>query len=240
MVVDYCERKQVNRNKPRQRSGGLYLLGLLAIVGIAYGLGFGSAWYFYRPARQAGVVTKASPAAPAKKAPEAAVPAAPPAAVTPPKGSDIPLTFYETLPKGSKSLIGTGLNPAKEKVPHGARPAAKDAKPAPLSKSDKVTPPPDSRDSGTDATQGNPSQDKEPIRKSHDAFLVQVASTKERKEADDLVGKLVGKGIAAYLLESKVEGKGTWYRVRVGKHLSRQDAEAIAARLGKGALIIPE
>jgi cell division septation protein DedD len=239
MVVDYCERKQVNRNKPRQRSGGLYVIGLLAIVGVAYGLGFGSAWYFFRPARPVGVAPKSTPAVP-KKAPEAAAPTVPPAA--PAKGSDVPLTFYETLPKGSKSLIGTGLNPDKENVPQGARSAAKDAKPAAapqLNKNDKITPPP-AHDSGVDAAQGNPSPGKEPSRKSHEAFLVQVASTKERKEADDLVSKLVGKGVAAYLLESKVEGKGIWYRVRVGKHLTRQDAEAIAARLGKGALIIPE
>jgi cell division septation protein DedD len=155
----------------------------------------------------------------------------------------VPLTFYETLPKGSKSLIGTGINAPKEKAPQSvkmdkpvtslgtkaeksAAPAA-DAHPSPLDRAEphKETPPVTA---------------KEPVKKGSEQFIVQVASSKERKDADEIINRLTAKGIAAYVAESKVEGKGTWYRVRVGRHLSRQEADALATKLGKGALVIPE
>jgi len=238
MVVDYCERKQVNRSKPKAKSSiGLYLLFFLILLGTGYGLGFGTAWYLFRYNKPASVVAKTPPVSSAAQKPAAPpqevspVPAAAPAQ----KSAEVPLTFYETLPKGGKSLIGTGINAPKEK-PVLTEKIEKGIS-APGQKSDKS---PASQEHGQPMKENRPVDAKVSGNKSSELFLVQVSSSKDRKDAEETVAKLTGKGIAAYLAESKLEGKGTWYRVRVGRHLSRQEADAIAAKVGKGALVVPE
>ena len=229
MVLDYSERHNAPKNRPRRQPVGLYLVFLAGVVGAAYGLGFGTAWYLYRPAAQARKApqpaaavsaTAAKPARPAAAAAPVVQPAAPAA-----KGAEVPLTFYETLPKGGKSIIGTGLNPKKDERPGVARPASA----PPAAKGDKA------------AKAAKPAEQvKAGKENASPRFSVQVASYKEKKEADLIREKLAAKGLPALTVETRIEGKGTWYRVKVGQRLSRQEAEALAARLGKGALVIPE
>ena len=240
MVLDYSERRQVNRNKPkpkRKSSFGLYLLLFLVIIGVGYGLGFGTAWYLYRPAHIAAAAAKpaAAPAVIPQGAPAPAQQPPAPVQVVTPNGTDVPLTFYETLPKGSKSLIGTGINAPKEKTNAGTSASAPARPEKPAGQSAPASQPPAAAAAVHKESTATAGQ--EPGRKS---FTVQVASSKDRSEAAGLVSKLTAKGMAAYLVETKLEGKGTWYRVRVGKHLERKDADALLGRLGKGAVLIPE
>ena len=197
----------------------------LLILGLAYGGGFLTAWYLYRPsnltAAQA-LARKTLPAAPGGQTAAQPQPANPPAST----GHEVPLSFYETLQKGNKSIIGSGLNPQK-----GEAPVAKGAPP----------PQPVSQPVATHPPQAQPqSKTAPPPLAGEGKFTVQVASTKERKEAEELVARLVGKGYAAMSTESKVEGKGTWFRVRVGRHLARAEAEELAARLKSGAVVVQE
>lgn len=63
------------------------------------------------------------------------------------------------------------------------------------------------------------------------ALTIQVASFRNKKDADLMVLGLKAKGFSAYRALGVVPGKGVWYRVRVGHFNSRQKARKMAARL---------
>ena len=143
-----------------------------------------------------------------------------PAPVAPKPAADAPLTFYNTLPAGGKPVIGSGLNPKKTKpaatAPH---PAAAVAAP----------------------TAADPvAAELEEKVESSGRFVVQLASYRDQREADRAQTKLAGKGVAAYVLESRLQDNTVWYRVRVGRHLSKAEAEELAAKSGKGAVVLKE
>jgi len=48
-------------------------------------------------------------------------------------------------------------------------------------------------------------------------FTLQIAATKNAKDANQLVAELKEKGYAAYILKAEIPEKGTWYRVRIGE-----------------------
>ncbi len=138
MVRDYSERRQMRTNvSPRRPSVWPYVLLILTLLLLAFLSGVATGWYLSRPG---GRFYKAPPTAPAP-APEhkgAALPpqgepigpaTSPNSAPLPPqsvrnpvpgqpsyeRGTGAPpLTFYNTLQKGNKGLIGTGINRPKE------------------------------------------------------------------------------------------------------------------------------
>jgi cell division protein FtsN len=67
-------------------------------------------------------------------------------------------------------------------------------------------------------------------------YTVQAAAFKVAKDADRLVAQLKKKGHPAYRTISKVEGKGIWFRVRVGKYNSRAKAQPTQDQLKKTGL----
>jgi cell division protein FtsN len=69
---------------------------------------------------------------------------------------------------------------------------------------------------------------------------VQVASSQEKKDAEAIKAKMAEKGLTAYVVDSNIKDKGTWYRVRIGRHLTQQAAGELASKAGRGALVIPE
>ena len=73
----------------------------------------------------------------------------------------------------------------------------------------------------------------EKIRESKTALTVQVASFKNKKDADLMVLRMKKKGYRAYRALGVVPGKGLWYRVRVGHFSNRQEARKMATRLEK-------
>ncbi|WP_318258768.1 SPOR domain-containing protein [Geobacter anodireducens] len=83
-------------------------------------------------------------------------------------------------------------------------------------------------------------QPSQPASAAKETYSVQVASSKERKDADAIRAKLAEKGYSAYVTESTISGKGTWYRVRVGRKLDQSAASNLAEMLGKGAILVPE
>lgn len=128
----------------------------------------------------------------------------------------VPLSFFENLPKGQKqAVLGSGINekpkpaqPAAAQQP--ATPAAAPAKPA---------------DKAQAATSG---------------YLVQVASFSSQKEAEATRARLAAKGYSAAISEVRLPDKGIWYRVRIGRHLEKDAASEIAGRIGGGAKIVPD
>jgi cell division protein FtsN len=62
-------------------------------------------------------------------------------------------------------------------------------------------------------------------------YFIQIASFKEQERAEGLKGKLIKKGYTVQILPTQVEGKGLWYRVRVGGYASVKEAQAIQKKI---------
>lgn len=135
MVRDYSERRQQRTNAPPKRPAVWpYVLLILALLVLAFMAGLATGWYLYRPGgkyykapqaapqpvhqkKEATLPPQGEPIAPAA-APHSAqqpVQSAVPGQTPYEKGSGSPpLTFYNTLQKGNKGLMGTGINQPKE------------------------------------------------------------------------------------------------------------------------------
>ena len=253
MVVDYSNRKPVNKNRPRKQPAGIFIVILLFSVSLSFVLGIGTGWFLHKPAANVQQTAQAANASEASQGQQVN-----PETKAPP-GLDPPLTFYETLPKGGKAIIGSGLNPEKspqnplplplpvmqaagQKLPAPPLPAKTEvrkeqqkgvAEPAgqqPVAASVQTKP-----EKVTEEQSAVPKQPENSGR-----YCVQIASSKEREEAEALKARLAEKGLPVYILESTVKDRGTWYRVRVGRHLSQQAAGELAAKAGSGAIVISE
>lgn len=257
MVIDYRERKPVNKNKPKSKPVGLMLSAVVVVAICSFGAGVLVDRFIFHANRPQDVQMAGQPAG-AKPVDPAAQKAASPQTTGGPaeqKNSPLtgepPLTFYETLPKGGKAILGTGINASKSEVPRSGAPG-KAASPAPA-------PVPSAADKGG-AGDVRKNESQRPVegegarsaeksdtgrenlqRKSSpgSTFSVQVASSKDRKEAEEIRKSLVGRGYAAYIVETEISGKGTWFRVRVGKTMDQGTASSLATVLGKGAIVIP-
>ena len=62
-------------------------------------------------------------------------------------------------------------------------------------------------------------------------FTVQVASYREKGDARELADRLTRKGYQAFVAEAEIPGKGTWYRVRVGRFGTRKEAASFGENL---------
>jgi hypothetical protein len=79
---------------------------------------------------------------------------------------------------------------------------------------------------------GGPEPQRESIQALASSYCLQVASFRERGQAQTLVDKLQAKGYPEVrLLEGVTGSKGTFFRVRVGKLLEHGPAEDLARRL---------
>jgi cell division septation protein DedD len=250
MVLDYSERKPVSKNRPRKQPGGFFVLLMVGAVGTAFVLGVITGWFTFRHMSRNSASKYAASAEVQRKG--GAVP--PPSEGQPVAGAtgrpqEPSLTFYETLPRGGHAVIGSGLNPLKpvEHAPTKAAPPMPQtpAKPPPAAKPEEpieaVVP---SREAAkAPAKSPEPAPAKEEVGKGGDGkgkFVVQVASYNTKKDAEAMRDRLATIGVAAYIVESGIPDRGTWYRVRAGRHLDKQAAHDLAGKLGKGAIIIAE
>jgi len=69
------------------------------------------------------------------------------------------------------------------------------------------------------------------------AYAVQVAAFESPESAEELAQGLRARGLDAYWVKTVVPGKGTWYRVRIGKFPSRNVARNYAERLLQSELL---
>ncbi len=218
------ERHQVKKNKPRKGSSGLFvLLSILTLIG-TFGAGVLTGWLLPKARKAPFTAGQAAKGQEAGQGPQAAEKPAPP----PPAA---PLTFYKTLSEGGgKGAIGSGLNLKKPEPALSAPRPSQKAAPIPAA----VTAPPAETDAEAEAA---PAVEKP---EASGRFVVQIASFRGQQEADKAQAKLVAKGVAAYVMESKLKDNVVWYRLRVGRHLSKAEAEEIAGKAGKGAAVLSE
>jgi cell division protein FtsN len=253
MVLDYSERKPVGKNRPRKQPVGILTIILIGAVSISFALGLLSGWFLFKPARKTAQDRGVFAHDGTKGAPGSASPAAqlqnPEASAA--KSAEPPLTFYETLPKGGKAVIGSGLNPKKAEplpahnsaaaaLPSPPQPAAPPVSPPAKVKPEERKEPPHAPAEPTKKTAAPVQHPPQQQPAAAGKFCVQVASSTDRKEAEAIKAKMADKGLTAYVVDSNIKEKGTWYRVRIGRHLTQQSAGELAAKAGKGALVIPE
>lgn len=268
MAHDYSDRNSspssIPRNRPKQRSISLVTILFTLCILLAYGFGIATGWFFFRiPAKQVTInkptpapVSSAQPPTPLKVEGDV-------------RTQPVPLTFYDTLPKGEKGVMGSGLNPRTLK-PGESQPVAKPAptleaghqKPAEtVSKPASAAAPPKAPAvTVSPASPASPAARLAPVLPSPVAkkeipplpakgadseaqqkkYAVQLASTVDKQEAETLKERYIDKGISAYLVTIEIKGKGVWYRVRTGRKLSESEAKKLAAGLGGKAMVVPE
>jgi cell division septation protein DedD len=81
-----------------------------------------------------------------------------------------------------------------------------------------------------------PAASKSKARSTVGAYVIQVASVKNVRDADRLVADLKKKGFRAYRAIGKIPGKGIWYRVRVGDYKNKASAGRTLNKLKKTGL----
>jgi cell division septation protein DedD len=257
MVLDYSERKQVNKNRPRKQPAGLFILFGLGCFLVIYAMGVVTGWFLYKATRNSVVAANPATAGTFPKTKSAELPLPPADAqktagtlVT--KGNEPFLTFYYTLPKGEKAAIGSGINPPHETKPGAGKnisvasikPVKTNQEGQQLQKAAKTEMDMADQQTAKPMKSEEAASDKDAVpKKTENAkvkYTVQVASYHIKKDAEDLKSSLDKIGLLANVVESKIPGKGTWYRVRLGNHLDLETANRIAAKAGKGAIVIPE
>lgn len=145
------------------------------------------------------------PAAPANAGNSAAsVPAAavPPPVVTPPKQAEAVKPAPVTPLKDDKSAGNTSAKPVDIPPMTGRAGHSQATKPVPT-----VSVP----------NRGN--------------LTLQVASYNDQSQANDRVARLKSAGVDASVVRAEIPGKGTWYRVQIGRFASREDAGSFGSQL---------
>ncbi|PLX98608.1 MAG: hypothetical protein C0624_14320 [Desulfuromonas sp.] len=132
------------------------------------------------------------------------------------------LTFYETLPKGEETPLGSGINPPP--ADEAASPSPDEAPPADNPKASAAKPAATSREN---TKQGSP----KPPSVTSGEYVVQVASFKSEPDAKSLQNRLLGKGHRAFLQRVDLGEKGMWTRVYVGFYGSKASAQRVADRI---------
>lgn len=259
MALDYRERKTVSKNRPKSKPVGLMVFAFLLVALVSFALGV-LVDRFLLPPREANNELSPTPqqgtdAAKTSSAQAQTAEGNPPVVTTPPRPTgETPLTFYETLPKGGKAILGSGINLKKDEVEISAPrntvtpPVARDQSVATQKPPSNLSDARGRKDEPSSAAGVKGKNDGPEIKTQQSqlasavkvTFSVQVASSKEHKEADAIRSKLAEKGFTAYVTESTIPGKGTWYRVRVGRKMDQSSASNLAEMLGKGAILIPE
>ena len=151
------------------------------------------------------------------------------------------LDFYEALPqdredtkidqKKSSRVISKKVEPSPKKNPAKTTEARATKKSTPKKETAEKAGPVNKKPAKRPAKQ--PIASKSEAKPSDKVYTVQVAAVKAAKDADRLVAQLKKKGYPAYRTISKVQGKGIWFRVRVGKYKSRADAMRTMEKLKK-------
>jgi cell division protein FtsN len=266
MVLDYHERKQVSKNRPKKRPLKFVFILAAGVILVVFSLGVATGWFLNKARR---VVTSVAPENIAdntgKKSGEAVRSSDNQQMPQNGKGNinDPHLTFYDTLPKGEVTALGSGLNPA----PVNKRPATESPKSEPgntrpanqkqeqkhqttvstrnnekreQSAATESATAPVSAEKSQAGDKGDKKSASDKTQESAKKYTVQAASCSVKKDAEAMKEALDKKGLLSYVVESKIPGKGTWYRVRLGNHLDRETANKIAAKVGKNAILIPE
>ncbi len=132
------------------------------------------------------------------------------------------LTFYDSLPKGEPSPLGSGINLPPD-----------DKKKAAAEEIDSVTEKAPAAETQVAAAAPAPAPAPEipPAASAEGAYVVQVASFKGADDAAKLSDRLKGRDYAAFVEQADLKEKGLWHRVFVGPFADSETAAQVVARL---------
>lgn len=185
-------------------------------AGLAMGLMVALVVYLVKLPPHAGSDAKIStpPRGGAAVSTESSEPATPQASA--PTAIDDRFRFFDELP-----------NMRVEVPPESPRPASKPTPPAP------PTPPvPNAAPPKVNPDLPRPSASlPPPAAKRGDAYVLQVGSYRNFREADGIKARLALMGLEASVQRVTVDHKETWYRVRVGPYTSADDANRVHEQL---------
>jgi cell division protein FtsN len=139
------------------------------------------------------------------------------------------LEFYEAL-KEDKEDTKVSVRP-KPKVakPKDEKPAGKIA--APKKRAPKSKPPEPQQSAAPSKGKGAAVAN---TKTAGPTYTIQVAAVRNAKDADRLIEKLKEQGYPAYRTIGKIQGKGVWFRVRIGSYKSKTEARQTLDKLKKG------
>jgi DedD protein len=144
------------------------------------------------------------------------------------------LAFAETLRSqsdvGPLGPVDVSLGKAAAAAEAQARPPEPEVKPQPAA----VEPPPPVKPEPPKKAEPPPAPKPEPkpepksaeVTQDKAKFTLQLSSFQTRAEADSFAADLQKSGYSPYIVSADVEGKGTWFRVRIGQYASQEDALA--------------
>jgi cell division septation protein DedD len=158
-------------------------------------------------------------------------------------------TFHDELTKKSVEAIPPPPTPAPALPPEAPAEPPKVDPPSPPAAAAEPPPPPPAAKAEPEAKPNPPAAEKQgaakaepqskpkqevkvaaaakPAAESDGAkgtFTLQVSSAQNRNEAEKLAQSLKQRGYAPYIVEAQLTGKGTWYRVRLGRFPSKEAA----------------
>ncbi|MEW6431892.1 MAG: SPOR domain-containing protein [Myxococcota bacterium] len=155
------------------------------------------------------------------------------------------LTFQDELTKKSPTLIAGApvvkpieapkpaepVKPAEPPkpaeptaVPLAAAPLPESPLPVALPETPKAEPVPTRTHDGGALREAFGKAQKVPETAADGAWSIQLAAYQDRAEADRFAAGLRDKGYAPYIIEAAIPGKGTWFRVRMGRFASKDAA----------------
>ncbi|MEW6618744.1 MAG: SPOR domain-containing protein [bacterium] len=83
-----------------------------------------------------------------------------------------------------------------------------------------------------------PVEEKEtPSSPSQEEFTIQLQSSQNRERVEELLTELRNRGYLAYAIQVDLKEKGIWYRIRLGKYNSREEALNEAEKLKNKGVI---
>jgi cell division protein FtsN len=143
------------------------------------------------------------------------------------------LTFYNTLTKTPEAKQAAETKTEEKEAEKSARTAAKEKKPQGQEETARAKAAENRREKSPAAaepeTKAQAMESAEAKTNGND-WNVQANSYPDAKSAKDLVDRLKNKGYNAFVTEGNVKGK-VWYRVRIGRFGSREEAEKTVAAL---------
>ena len=141
------------------------------------------------------------------------------------------LTFYDTLPKGEETPLGSGINPPPEEK--SATPAA-----AFSDTPEKVNATASESKSPISGATSTTAKAKVPAVTSGE-YVVQVASFQSEEDARNLQNRMLAKGHRALLQRVDLKEKGVWTRVYIGFFSSKESAQKVVDRLAAEDRLTP-
>jgi septal ring-binding cell division protein DamX len=246
MALDYNQKKQVNRNRPRKRPVKFFLFLILGSCISIYGLGIATGWLFLRyiPQKSSTPLASSDKTEGANPSP---TPQATPKDNTAAHTKESDLTFYYTLPKGDKGVMGSGINRLHPQVAvkSANQVAAAAQRLKTLQQQTQIA---DKKENTALAdqrkheatTSGSEHLTSAKKEAGSESYTIQVAAYHEKSDAQMLMKKLQKIGVSARIEEYEVTGKGRWYRVRAGSKLDKYTASKLASMIGHKAILVPE